>query len=829
MSFQQVFYTSCEEGLGGGKGFQVKAASPEIPSAVLQMVERLGLYVPPLSSPSRPTAEEIEQFPVSLIFQTLSDNSAVLGQAKYVGVDYTGRFGNFFTHSLISADPYADFCQISRILPIETWKSRSWVMTENDSTVLPAVERISTGGKIDFPNVQRFLQDAARREMLPRFLTAVVEALKTNRRIIIVDDNENIALWIAAAAYALPFHLVLKLTFNTYVRDPYQTEALIVGTTEDSSFNFAPHEIEYQFFVFDIKGGRFTAIEPNGFAAKSAFIYRQPYAETIAGFAVFVEEIAPELTIEELDDALATYCYFENLDLPGVDDVKVLMWCSGHLTQLAERSFDNLFGKVTEKSPVDAETLRAATDFYLAALDSGINTQNLQQIENLYFQWLLSAACRTADVDALAETAARLPRRVYLHQDDETAQKEWLKNLKDADTPARFAVMMQIGGGLGFLEEENELLRWLGKNVVGKWLREASIQESVRNAADRRGGKKLLEGVAEFLVEQIDDISLFAALSGLISDEQTYRILSNYAAGIENLPLYLRLGGAKANLVSEETDRAEALKWLLGDVQQIFRAEITAEIVQSAYNAVWLDRKLTFDEAVLLISPPLMEYVVKTDIPSQLVDLINPETEVFSPSQAELAKRLASNDIYHTLGDKAGLAQVYRLIAEMQDGFVDQDGEKLSQYLQWAAEHRPFIAPIAPRLYHILGRKFAKVKDVRAHSRKLPEYLKEPTGGFFKGYDSEIENVLRAKKNHLEIARLLRTWTMAAQSDQNFGAYLVKWSEMILKNQSRKDIENIEAALDPHTREVWTTIKEHLKEQDTGLFGRFFGGIFGRR
>jgi len=831
MSFQQVFYTSCETGLGGGRGYQVNAASSDIPPSTMEMVIRLGRYTPPLSAPSFPTAEEIEQFPVALLFQTLGDGSAVLGQAKYLGLDYSKRDGNFFTHSLVSVAPDTDFRENNRILPIEMWRSGVWVTTESETTELPKIESISSGDRVDFREVQKFTQNAARRERLAGFLTASVEALKTSRRIIIIDDNENIAFWIAAASYALPFHLVLKLTFNTYVKDPYKAEALITGTTEDSGFRFAPHEVEYQYFVFDTKGGRFTNIEPNGFASKAAFMYGLPDAAPIARFAGFVEEVAPDLELEDLDDALSTYGYFENIDLPDVNDVKVLSWCSKYLSKLANRDFEVLFAKVTAKSPVNSETLNAATDFYLAALNSQIETQGIYHIESLYFQWLISEASRTADASALEENVKKLPRRVDLREDTPNFPGDWYKTLRDCDDPARFALVLRIGDLLGFLESENEILRWVGKTVAAKWLKDLSIQESVRRVSNQSGGRLLLEGIAEFLVGQIDDISLFNSLTSLVTDQNAFRILSDYAVANENLPLFLRLGGTKTNLLPNSNDRIDALRYLLADVQQIFQTEITAAIVQSAFDAVWLDRAPTIDEAVQLVSTELREYVLLTDIPPRLLDLINPEIEPFPPAEAALIRRLASNEVYHTLGDKAGTAQVYRIIAEMQQpDFIDPDGVRIIEAINWAAENRPHIAPVVCHLQKTLGQKFIKVKNIQTQAQNLPGCAKEPTGEFFRGYRAEAERILQTKENHLEIARLLRTWALAAYYDQPaIGKHLLDWSEIILKSQSRKEIENIEKVLDEYTLEVWTTTKDHLKEQNQGMLRRLIGGFVGKK
>ena len=60
---EQAYYTSCEVGLRGSKGFQMNAVSPGLDPNTLLYLERYGVYVPPLSSPTRPTEEELGSFP----------------------------------------------------------------------------------------------------------------------------------------------------------------------------------------------------------------------------------------------------------------------------------------------------------------------------------------------------------------------------------------------------------------------------------------------------------------------------------------------------------------------------------------------------------------------------------------------------------------------------------------------------------------------------------------------------------------------------------------------------------------------------------------------
>jgi len=829
MSFQQAYYTSCEKGLSPGPGFQFNAASTGVAPTTLQRIERLGSYAPPHTAPLRPTTEEIEQFPVSLFFQTLNGSGVVLGQAKYVGLMADGRYGNFFTHSLISNDPYADFFKTGQSLPIETWLSKNWVMKESDSTALPDLEKIPTGETVNFANVLAFLREPARREILSRFLSAVVEALKTNRRIIVVDDNKNVALWIAAASYALPYHLVLRLTFSTYVQSPYNTDALITGTTEGSPFNFAPHEVENLFSVFDLKGGRLSPIEPGGFAMKAAFLYQQPYAELLAGFPVFVEAVAPNMPVEELEDALSTYCYFENRHLPDVDDVSVLAWSSKYVATLADRDFTNLFGKITAKRPVEAATLRAATDFYIATLNPAVNSPSLRRIEDLYFQWLVVEAGGEVEPDVLAEAADKLPRRAYQGDAAEKIFKEWLKQLKDAGGPARFVALLRLGEKIGFVEREHDVLLWLGKNVAGDWLADASVQQSLRDVSSEGGGRSLLEGAAAFLVEKVDDLRLFSSLAPLISDDDSYRVLVDYAVKTQNLPLFLRLGGMRANLNAAQLNRVAALGAQLSAVQKHFKIGVTVEIVQTAYASIWLNQPPTLDEAVQLLSPQFAGYVVGSEIPSQLLDSLNVNDEALTPPQIEVIQKLNSDKIYNTFDDKGrALVNAHMMAFEFQCKPETIDEAATNDYLKLLSQGRQYLPPFAPRLYKFLGRKFVHVKDVELHAWGLPEHIKAGSGSFLQGYEEGVVELSRAKKNHDELARLFYVWTLATDNARGLEAHVRRWVGFILKNQSRKDLEKLEAALDDDTFKVWLRTRARVEQEQKGAFGRFFDNILGR-
>jgi hypothetical protein len=139
-------------------------------------------------------------------------------------------------------------------------------------------------------------------------------------------------------------------------------------------------------------------------------------------------------------------------------------------------------------------------------------------------------------------------------------------------------------------------------------------------------------------------------------------------------------------------------------------------------------------------------------------------------------------------------------------------------------KHQAHLPRLAPHLYKVLGQKFVKVKNVKVHAQLLYECIKESNDNFLNGYDSEVNKILQTKKNHLEIARLLRTWTLSATNDQSLlDNRLINWTDLLLKSQGKREIESIEAALDLNTLEDWLSVKEKVKGQQKGFIGRIFG------
>ncbi|MGB8202059.1 MAG: hypothetical protein WCF33_20620, partial [Pseudonocardiaceae bacterium] len=103
--FGSLYYTDCRpgQGLQGGAGFQFQAASPGLAPEAMPIVQRTGLYEPPVRwmRERRPVAE----YPPSLA-HTAEGELFVTAAGRYLGQEANGtREGNQFTHAVVTRDP----------------------------------------------------------------------------------------------------------------------------------------------------------------------------------------------------------------------------------------------------------------------------------------------------------------------------------------------------------------------------------------------------------------------------------------------------------------------------------------------------------------------------------------------------------------------------------------------------------------------------------------------------------------------------------------------------------------------------------------------------
>ncbi|WP_406542103.1 hypothetical protein [Clostridium ljungdahlii] len=159
MAVQQLFYTSCKKGLSSGMGFQTYSMSKGITDKERMEIESHCIYIPPSNLPTQPTKEEIDRlFPISFSYFRLESGKYCISQIKYVGKDYSERYGNYFCHVLISNNAWEFY-------PIELYESpvfRDCLSEEEKNAVeidyLPEITEIPLGNVVDFDEISNFLK-----------------------------------------------------------------------------------------------------------------------------------------------------------------------------------------------------------------------------------------------------------------------------------------------------------------------------------------------------------------------------------------------------------------------------------------------------------------------------------------------------------------------------------------------------------------------------------------------------------------------------------------------------------------------------------------------
>lgn len=313
MSLHQIIYTSCRCGIkGAGDGLQVFSHDRQFPQQVLPDLQSMFSYSHPrLPAGQAMTDELAEKMPASFFYRFLRDGSCAIAQNTYLGHDYmgkTGRFGNYMSHVILFRQ------QAMPQYPCEFWHSsmlRSSMSSEevNNPEVpdyLPAPEA-SPGEEVNLASVTSFLQHGDRLAVYKHMLAAMLDFRREKKRLLIVDEAENIIFWIAALQYALPLQYAQRINFNTYEYNPDNSLARICGVLEEgtrfSLQNAAQH------YVFNMKTGSYPSFAGEGFLelAAGAFGSEKGYAELLGFHKFLLSDYDFYLANEKIYDAYRLY------------------------------------------------------------------------------------------------------------------------------------------------------------------------------------------------------------------------------------------------------------------------------------------------------------------------------------------------------------------------------------------------------------------------------------------------------------------------------------------------------------------------------------------
>ncbi|GAB3968497.1 hypothetical protein GCM10029978_038040 [Actinoallomurus acanthiterrae] len=252
----RLAYTSAARGPTGRSGFQFVAMSPGTPPDVARAVTPYMTYHPPPGAASAPGPDELAGFPTALAYGR-EGTYAVLARCRYTGRDYSGRYGNFLGQAVVTTPE-----EMAGLRPIEFWDSPLWDTPQGDSVLresplgdsslrdaslggaspeesgrdgAPAWDPsagLPPGAAFDPESLVAWLDGERAHDRLAAVLDAVTTVLVAGhgRVVLVAEDAELIARWIAVLSYSLPAGLAAGLSFITYTADPESAPYLVVGT-----------------------------------------------------------------------------------------------------------------------------------------------------------------------------------------------------------------------------------------------------------------------------------------------------------------------------------------------------------------------------------------------------------------------------------------------------------------------------------------------------------------------------------------------------------------------------------------------------------------------
>lgn len=285
MNTYQVHYTSCRKGVSGHSGFQVRSHSKELAPTDLAEIEARSGYRPPLDAPAAPSEEELGgSFPVALRSYRLPGGAVALTRVAYSGRDYSGRWGNFFAHTLV-LDPSVAPAELG--WPIDYFDWPGWLSrlaAEEDTEVAPPplpgldITQIEKAPSFVWAELGNFIrEDASRETRLAAMAQALLTGVAGKRPVVIKAAVFDLPYWIGCLQKLLPPCLVWDLTLSTYEDDPRQS-AQITGTCGQTYFSFEESELRFRVYGFDLVGGATSDVGPVGrYAATTAgWLARRP-------------------------------------------------------------------------------------------------------------------------------------------------------------------------------------------------------------------------------------------------------------------------------------------------------------------------------------------------------------------------------------------------------------------------------------------------------------------------------------------------------------------------------------------------------------------------
>ncbi|HOX41337.1 MAG TPA: hypothetical protein PK263_04035 [bacterium] len=594
MLFEQAYYTSCETGLRGSAGFQMNAASRGLDTMTLSFLERYGGYAPPLYLPTRPTDEERQAFPKALAFYRLPNGSAVISRSVYLGTDYSGRYGNFFTHFLVAKESAA---LVGLITPVTEWNAPYWAEKSVDETVLEPLELTVSAGTITLEHVLSFLHNNNRLAHLSSFAASVQSALESKRRIILVDNDEAIALWIASVSMLLPSPLLQQFTFTTYIKNPYNIDTLVCGTTADSDFGFSAIEMQHQYYVFDFQNGRFS-VPPaeTPFALKVSSWYQNKLSMVCRQFKAFADWLPGNWEAKDLDRLVNLFTLTANAELSEAELLDTLKFVIEKQLYEVPEILIPATAALTERDINDQFGYDIAKSLFVKTSSSPrANDEQKEDIARFYIDYFIEKILPQATRSTISDTAT-------IFKDNQVPKQYWLKSIPTLRTAIEknkdfgwLSSIVEFAKSTGILDEVAGTIDKAGVSLAVSNLEKDEARALLGLLIDEGILPNFDNIVYDLIHKNIGTPSLLIQILNYLTRQNFRSQVEKLAATSQDKTLLIML---KALDISSSTFKGERAVGFLKEMEAFLEETTAIKTLDAFFNVAWQSRKIEPPDAI---------------------------------------------------------------------------------------------------------------------------------------------------------------------------------------------------------------------------------------
>lgn len=408
MAVKQLFYTSCKKGLSSGMGFQTYSMSEGISDEERKEIESYCVYIPPDTLPTQPSDKEIEElFPIAFSSFKLKNGKRCICSAKYIGKDYSGRYGNYFCHVLISDKAWSFY-------PIELYGSivfRNSLTCEEENAseieYLPELDEIPLGNLINFDSIGDFLKETGcgkRRKGFTELMNCCIGFSSSRKKIVLCDYKDNIPYWIGSVQMSLPKKLAQEFSFTTYCYNPEDVPYMLCAADNNGrKFNFKDSQKLYKYNIFHFIDMQVVETNCNSSFVKRAEVGYTVSKDAFLPFIPFIEQFQYNTLDKNIDNCICLYNMVNRgIEKSNIQDVKNAVGFAVNYRSIeAYKQLFELLHPNLEKisTQVDIELAEIITKFLFMVAKETSNREHIIKAYEFFFNSIHYLVMDAEDVE----------------------------------------------------------------------------------------------------------------------------------------------------------------------------------------------------------------------------------------------------------------------------------------------------------------------------------------------------------------------------------------------------------------------------------------------